>query len=194
MGATSNTWSLHRFLIHFLLFSSAHSKPYEFISIICWGQCVAKMENNLLTNTWALDFKHPLLRNIRGKHVIYADNTFCITHSIFIILILRTHFVFLKDITLAKLSNLLRSSLGRCISTRTANEEELKRFDEWLEEVEKTENVTEIAVALDTRGIYLTRIGKKWLVLIYPPRVSHFWTPLVVLQGRYIVAQEPAFT
>lgn len=42
-----------------------------------------------------------------------------------------------------------------------ANEEELKKLDERLEEAEKTEGETEIADALKARATYLTRIGDK---------------------------------
>jgi len=42
-----------------------------------------------------------------------------------------------------------------------ANEEELKRLDERLEEAEKTEGESEISDALKARANYLTRIGEK---------------------------------
>ena len=42
-----------------------------------------------------------------------------------------------------------------------ANEENLKRLDERLEEAEKTEGESEISDALKARANYLTRIGEK---------------------------------
>ena len=42
-----------------------------------------------------------------------------------------------------------------------ANEEELKKLDERLEEAEKTEGESEISDALKARANYLTRIGEK---------------------------------
>lgn len=46
-------------------------------------------------------------------------------------------------------------------SLEKANEEELKRLDERLEEAEKTEGETEISDTLKARANYLTRIGDK---------------------------------
>jgi hypothetical protein len=44
---------------------------------------------------------------------------------------------------------------------KAANEEELKKLDERLAEVEKIENESEISDALKARTNYLTRIGDK---------------------------------
>ena len=57
-----------------------------------------------------------------------------------------------------------------------ANEEELKKLDERLEEAEKTEGETEIADALKARATYLTKIGDK--VSVFCEAASVGWAVL----------------
>jgi hypothetical protein len=58
-------------------------------------------------------------------------------------------------------SSVLKRDAALLESMEKANEEELKRLDERLEEAEKTEGESEISDALKARANYLTRIGDK---------------------------------
>jgi 26S proteasome regulatory subunit N7 len=57
--------------------------------------------------------------------------------------------------------SLLPLDTGLLKEMETANEEDLKKLDERLEEARKTEGETEISDALKARANYLTQIGHK---------------------------------
>ena len=69
-------------------------------------------------------------------------------------------------------SGALPSDASILESMEKANEEELKKFAERLEEAEKTEGESDIADALRAKASYLTRIGDKVRKPIVPVRVG----------------------
>ena len=64
-----------------------------------------------------------------------------------------------KSVTSA--SNILPLDKTLLAEMEAANEEELKKLDEWLAEAEKIDSESEISGALKARANYLTRIGDK---------------------------------